>query len=161
MAKLSGDDATVEQLWGQERDFAQRASEAVPDSVLRDIVNDARHGHGPRSALPQPRSGFGPSATEVLVPTFAEWAHQRMGVDWPEARAKAYYETKRTNGEDVGPVTPESPKAPAPNAFAKGHYGNAPLIPIGPPPGVAQLDRLMAVEDARWRAERAKNGGGF
>jgi hypothetical protein len=83
----------------------------------------------------------------------AEWCHQRLGVDWTEEKAKNYYETKRTAGEDVGSVRPQSPIAGVPRA---GWVDPPKLVP---PPGIDILDRLMDHQDALDRAERAKNGG--
>jgi hypothetical protein len=158
MAKLDGDDQTVAGRWGQDLDFAQRSAAAGIDDCMRGII---QHGlsipsstaHLPAKVMGSANHTNGP---QPAVPTFREWAHARLGVDWTEAQAKAYYDTRRINGEDVGPVTPESPKAPPPSRIAANGYGNAPLIPIGPPPGVAQLDRLMAHEDAKWRQRRAR-----
>jgi hypothetical protein len=109
MAKLNGDDMTVASRWGQDLNFAQRSAAATSNSLMRDIVADASRGLAPRSLLGDrtARPSHLPPKAEV-VPSFAEWAHSRLGVDWPEARAKAYYETKRTAGEDVGPVVPQS-----------------------------------------------------
>jgi hypothetical protein len=155
MAKLPGDDMTVASLWGTEKDFAQRSAAATPNSLLRDIVADASRGLGPRSLMtPTPApTQRGPSAPPAVVPTFREWAFSRLGVDWPEARAKAYYETRRTAGEDVGPVVPQS----AVGSVPRGGWVDPPKL--SPPPGIDILDRLLDHADRLDRAERAKNGG--
>jgi hypothetical protein len=157
MAALKGDTATTAQIWGTEKTFAQRASEAVPDSLLRDIVADASKSREPRSLMtPTASSGLRPLAPPAPVPTFAEWCHQRLGVDWTEDRAKAYYETKRWAGEDVGPVRPHSHSLTPAVAPAVGWVEPT---PIGPPPGIDILDKMMDHADRLDRAERAKNGG--
>jgi hypothetical protein len=153
MAKLPDDTHTVASRWGTEMNFAQRSREATPDSLLRDIVADASRGLSPRSPItPTQRGPVAPTAPAV-VPTFREWAFSRLGVDWPEARAKAYYETRRTAGEDVGPVVPQSAVGSVPRA------GWVDPPKLSPPPGIDILDRLLNHQDRLDRAERAKNGG--
>jgi hypothetical protein len=153
MAKLPGDDMTVASRWGQDLNFVQRSREAVSDGLLRSIVADAGRGLSPRSLMtPQAASPSVPPKAEV-VPTYAEWCHQRLGVDWTEDRARAYYQTKRTAGEDVGTVVPQS----AVGSVPRGGWVDPPKLV--PPPGIDILDRLMDHQDALDRAERAKNGG--
>lgn len=155
MAALKGDTATTAQIWGTEKDFVQRSREAVSDGLLRDIVADASRGLSPRSLMtptPAPTQRRS-SAPPAVVPTFREWAFSRLGVDWPEDRAKAYYETRRTAGEDVGPVVPQSAVGSVPRA------GWVDPPKLTPPPGIDILDRLLDHQDALDRAERAKNGG--
>jgi hypothetical protein len=154
MAKLPDDTHTVASRWGTEMNFAQRSREATSDGLLRNIVADASRGLSPRSLLgdrTHTPSHLPPKAE--VVPTFAEWAHQRLGVDWSEARAKAYYDTARVQGRDVGPVKPQS----AVGSVPRGGWVDPPKLV--PPPGIDILDRLMDHQDALDRAERAKNGG--
>ena len=153
MAKLEGDDQTVAGRWGQDLDFAQRSAAAGIDDCMRGIIRQGLSIPSSTSMLPSRPMGTSSHAVPPaeVIPSFAEWCHQRLGVVWPEARARAYYETKRTAGEDVGPVRPQSP----------------PSLSSGPAPGtdwqrsvgVPQLDRMMDHQDALDRAERAKNGG--
>jgi hypothetical protein len=140
--------------WG-DTPMAEAMAQAVPTSVCRDIARDALRGLAPRSALPETPRTFADAPRPETVPTYREWYFRRYGSEVTEAKAKQWYHTEKTAGRDVGKgPMPQSPTAgPAAN-----NWGNVPLVPIGPPPGVAQLDRLMDHQDRLDRADRARNG---
>jgi hypothetical protein len=157
MAKLNDDTQTVASRWPGDKDFAQRASEAAPDSLLRDIRNDALRGLAPRSALPSPKREY-VQPPQAPIPTFREWAHARLGVDWTEARAKSWYDTERTAGRDVGSVRPQSA---SPGVPRRG-WVEPPKVADWRAPGLEIMDRMMDQQDALDRAERERKlrGGG-
>jgi hypothetical protein len=157
MSALKGDTATTAQIWGQDLDFQARASAAVPDGLLRDIVGDAyRSRPHERQGFTKPLGGTGGSVgrePSAVVPSFREWAHARLGVLWDEDRARDYHARCVMEGKDVGPLRPQSP----PSLTRAGGPSGAPGSGI--PPGVRILDQMMDVEDALDRVVRARNGG--
>jgi hypothetical protein len=161
MAKLDGDDQTVAGRWGQEMDFAQRSAAAGIDDCMRGIIRDGLSISSSTTQLPPRPLPASPShlPEPEVVPSFREWAHLRLGVDWPEDRAKDYYDTLCAQGRDVGPLRPASPSLTPADPKALGVVTEPLKTDWQRSVGVPQLDRMMEHQDALDRAERAKNGG--
>lgn len=147
MSKLPND-PTVAQRWGNEMDFAQRAKAATPDSLLRDLMADGRRSS---PVNPWPRDPVPPTPVVAIPGSYAEWAHKRLGVNWSEDRAKDYYLTKQTAGEDVGPVDLR-PGAP------KGGWVEPKPLDSWRAPGIDIIDRMMDRADAIDRQRRERTG---